>query len=358
MQGLRPKSTAARQKRLLPPTKWLVLRRPPKPKCFFKHGQPAQTIGCQKTFIKKKITAGFVAKSIAGRMLRPRHWKSFARTLGPVQNGHKAADDATLKLYGQILPGGFLNYGYSEDPSVPPEKTTIDAIQNAQIRYGERLADLVVDKKNRVLDAGCGLGGLVGLLLQRGLHPTALTPNRAQIRRIREVYPAVPLIEGRLEKIPLPEFLHAFGTVITSESFQYMNLPVALDVIRQVLKPGGRWILCDYFRTSAAARESGHLWTDFTAALESRGWHIVSQQDITANVLPTIAFAHMFGTRFGLPVAQFAAERLERKRPALNFLLQDVVGQLRGNLQSQLDVIDPVIFAREKKYMTLVIEQR
>jgi hypothetical protein len=175
---------------------------------------------------------------------------------------------------------------------------------------------------------------------------------------VREVFPAVPLIEGRLEKIPLPEFRHAFGTVITSESFQYMKLGEALDVIQQILKPGGRWILCDYFRTSAAARESGHLWTDFTAAIEVRGWHIVSQQDITANVLPSIAFAHMFGQRFGLPAAQFAADRLERKRPALNFLLQDVIGKLRGNLQSQLDVVDPVIFAREKKYMTLVIEQR
>jgi len=256
------------------------------------------------------------------------------------------------------LPGGFLNYGYSEDPDITPEKTTIDSIQNAQIRYGERLADLVKDKNGRVLDAGCGLGGLVGLLLQRGLHPTALTPNRTQIRRVREVFPAVPLIEGRLENIPLPEFHHAFGTVITSESFQYMKLSVALDVIKQVLKPGGRWILCDYFRTSAAARDSGHLWTDFTAALEERGWHIVSQQDITPNVLPSIAFAHMFGKRFGLPTAQFAAERLERKRPALHFLLQDVIGKLRSNLQSHLDVVDPVIFAQDKKYMTLVIEQR
>ena len=317
-----------------------------------------QPAGCQKIFIKKKITAGFVAKSIAGRLFHPCNWKPFARCFRRSENGQKSADDASLKLYGQILPGGFLNYGYSENPAVTPGTTTIDSIQNAQICYGERLADLVKDKESRVLDAGCGLGGLVGLLLKRGLFPTALTPNRTQIRRVRDVFPAVPMIEGRLEKIPLPEFHHAFGTVITSESFQYMNLPVALDVIKQVLKPGGRWILCDYFRTSAGARASGHLWTDFTAAIEARGWHIVSQQDITANVLPSIAFAHMFGQRFGLPAAQFATDRLERKRPALHFLLQDVIGKLRGNLQSQLDVVDPVIFAREKKYMTLVIEQR
>ena len=65
----------------------------------------------------------------------------------------------------------------------------------------------------------------------------------------------------------------------------------------------------------------------------------------------------MFGQRFGLPVAHFATERFARKRPALHFLLQDVIGRLQGRLQSQLDIVDPVIFAREKKYMTLVIER-
>ena len=312
----------------------------------------------RKVFINKKITAGFVTQSVAGRLFHPRHWKSFFRCLCPRQNEAKSTDDAALKLYGQILPGGFLNYGYSDTPGITPEQTTIASIQNAQIRYGERLANLVKDKDNRVLDAGCGLGGLVGLMLERGLQPTALTPNRTQIRRIREVFPNVPLIEGRLEQIPLPEYQHTFGTVITSESFQYMKLDKALDTIKQVMKPGGRWILCDYFRTSASARASGHLWTDFTAAIEKRGWQIISQEDITANVLPSIAFAHMFGQRFGLPVAQFAVERLERKRPALHYLLQDVIEKLHGNIRSQLDVVDPVIFARDKKYMTLVMEQR
>jgi SAM-dependent methyltransferase len=330
----------------------------------FNHALPVQSVSqpsplaAQKDFIKKKITAGFVVKSIAGRLFLPRNWSPFLRCFRSRNNVSKAADDATLKLYGQILPGGFLNYGYSEDPTIPPEKMNIAGVQEAQIRYGQRLVDLVIDKQNRVLDAGCGMGGLVGLLLKRGLQPTALTPNRTQIRRVREDFPNVPMIEGKLEEIPLPEFRHTFGTVITSESFQYMKLPVALDVIDQVLKPGGRWILCDYFRTSAEARKSGHLWGDFTAALDQRGWRIVSQQDITANVLPTIAFAHMFGKRFGLPVAQYVTERLERKRPALHFLLQDVIGELRGQMQRQLDIVDPAIFAREKKYVTLVIERK
>ena len=48
----------------------------------------------------------------------PRNWGPFLQRLRHRNNGHKAADDAQLKLYGQILPGGFLNYGYHEDTSL------------------------------------------------------------------------------------------------------------------------------------------------------------------------------------------------------------------------------------------------
>jgi len=304
-----------------------------------------------------KVTAGFVAKSIARRLFLPRNWSPLIKRLRQPKVRGKAADDAQLKLYGQILPSGFLNYGYSDNPLIPPDKICIADIENAQLRYGERLVNLVVDKENRVLDSGCGMGGLTGLLLKRGFTPTALTPNRTQIRRVRTDYPDVPIIEGKLEQIPLPEFRHAFGTVITSESFQYVNLAKGLAVIEQVLRPGGRWILCDYFRTDASSRKSGHLWSDFTTALNQNGWRITFIEDITANVLPTIAYVHMWGSRFGLPVAQFATDRLERKRPALHYLVQDLIGKFREQIQSHLDVVDPVIFAREKKYLTLVIER-
>jgi len=304
-----------------------------------------------------KVTAGFVAISIASRLLLPQHWAPLVHCLRQPKVRGKSADDAQLKLYGQILPGGFLNYGYSENPSVPPQKMCINDIEQAQVRYGERLVNLVVDKENPVLDSGCGMGGLTGLLLGKGFKPTALTPNRTQIKHVRQVYPQVPMIEGKLEQIPLPQFRHAFGTVITSESFQYVKLAQGLTVIDQILRPGGRWVLCDYFRTEASAHKSGHLWSDFTAALQQNGWRIVSQEDITANVLPTIAFVHMWGSRFGLPVAQFATERLARKRPALHYLLEDLIGKAREQIQEHLDIVDPVIFAREKKYMTLVIER-
>lgn len=308
---------------------------------------------------RTKLTAGRVLKSVAGRLFLPRHWPPLLRRLRQAKVRDKAADDAELKLFSRILPSGFLNYGYSENLSIPPERMSIADIESAQRRYGERLASLVVDKDSRVLDSGCGMGGLTGVLLREGFKPTALTPNRTQVRRVRIDHPDVPIIEGKLEAIPLPEHRQAFGTVITSESFQYVNLDKGLAVIDQILKPGGRWILSDYFRTeSGPVAKSGHRWADFTAALQQGGWQIRSAEDITANVLPTVAFIHMLANRLGLPMAQFATERLERKRPALHYLLQDVLTQANEQARERLDRMDPATFVQEKKYMLLVIERR
>lgn len=305
----------------------------------------------------KKITARSAVISLAQRALTPRNWGPFIKYLRRRSKSDKGADDAQLELFSQIMPGGFLNYGYSEDPSLPPEKLSLDAIQRAQARYGERLVDLAGGATGPVLDAGCGLGGLVRLLLQRGFAPTALTPNRVQIRHMRTAFPSVPLIEGRLEQIPLDTFRGYFQTVITAESFQYMDLRSAPGIIDKILRPSGRWILCDYFRIGTALGKSGHAWSDFTNALDRQGWRIVSAQDITPNVLPTIAYVGMWGQRLAVPLANYVFAKLERKHPAVHFLFQDLLVDLHKYMLEHLELVDPAIFAREKKYMQLVIER-
>ncbi len=296
-------------------------------------------------------------REIAGR-LTPAHWGSLLARAQRKRNGAKAADDAQLALYAQILPGGFLNYGYSDDPGIPPEQLSLAMVQQAQVRYAERLLEQVPGNACDILDAGCGMGGLVGLMVRRGLRPTALTPNRIQARHVREVYPQVPVQEVRLEDLPDSQSSGRFDVIVTSESFQYMRLEDSLRVFQRVLRPGGYWILADYFRHLAATdRRSGHIWTDFMAAIAHQGWRIRHSEDITAHTLPTMGWIHMWGQRVGMPVEQYLVSRLERKRPVLHYLLQDVLSGVRSRLMDEMSVVDPVVFAREKKYMLLVLER-
>jgi len=320
--------------------------------------EQATVIAIEGNISLKKPSAAGAALMVAKRVAHPRHTIEWLKHLRKKPHAAKSVDDAQLKLYAEILPGDFLNYGYFDDPDIAPEKLSLHDIQQAQIRYGQLLIDQIQNRKGTVLDAGCGMGGLLNLLVEQGFSPTALTPNRAQIKYIESRHPAVPMIQGKFEDIPVEKFRRHFDTVITSESFQYVNLSAGLATMERILAPGGRWILCDYFRTTARARKSGHLWTDFVQALEKNNWRVVSEKNITRNALPTIRFIDLCARRVGLPVLNFALGKLQKKRPALHYLFEEVIETSRAYLLDQLELVNPETFAREKKYMLLVIERR
>ncbi len=255
------------------------------------------------------------------------------------------------------MPGDFLNYGYYDDPSIPPDQISLHHIQQAQIRYGQLLVNEIRDRHRPVLDAGCGMGGLLNLLVAQDFNVTALTPNHSQMKHIQVRHPHLSFIEGKFKPGTLREYGQRFGTVITSESFQYMKLEPGLKTLQHVLAPGGRWILCDYFRTAETKRRSGHQWAAFNEALVKYGWRIVSQRDITANVLPTLRYLHMLGERVGVAAADFIVGKLRRKRPALFHLTQEIIGDWRAYLTEQIETVSPEVFAREKKYMLMVMER-
>jgi SAM-dependent methyltransferase len=238
-----------------------------------------------------------------------------------------------------------------------PESLSLSDIQYAQSRYAELILEQIVDKHSPVLDVGCGMGGLLGLLQGQGFSATALTPDQSQIRYIQRRYPTIPLIEGKFEGLTDTTYKHYFGTVITAESVQYLDVTPALLIMEQILRPGGRWILSDYFRLGPAHEKSGHDWTGFTQKLQEGKWRIVVQRDMTSHVLPTLRYLHMWSTRVAFPFCTFLLDRFNRKRPALYYLLQDALQEYVGVISDRLQAIDPEIFSRDKKYMFLVIER-
>ncbi|MGB7161274.1 MAG: methyltransferase domain-containing protein [Tepidisphaeraceae bacterium] len=307
----------------------------------------------------RKLKAGAVTRSIAKRVLHPGHLVRAIKLQRGRKTNKKAHDDAQLALLSQILPGGYLHYGYFDDVDRAPREISLAEIERAQRRYAELLVELAEDKGSAVLDVGCGMGAMSKLLLDHGFHPTALTPDRLQAGHIGKEYPQIPLIRCKFEELPNPEE-HAgrYGTVFTSESLQYLKLDRALPLLERILKPGGRWIACDYFRIGAgAAEKSGHRWEEFTSRLRDTGWAMDYERDITPNILPTLRAAHMWATQFGLPLLKFADLKLRVKQPALHYVLQGLFEQIDGVIDDNLKVIDPAVFASQKKYMLLRIRR-
>lgn len=296
-------------------------------------------------------------RALVGRLLNPINWYRIYQLQRNRKRQPRVYDDAQLKLYHRLLPGDHLHYGYFDDPSVRPEDMSLNMIYQAQERYAALLADLIVKTDMPILDVGCGMGGLLGVLNRRGLQATGLTPDKNQSRHIHAHYPN-ELLECKFEDMPTDGFRGKFGTVITSESLQYLDLKRALPLVNQILAEGGRWIACDYFRSGAAAEKSGHYWDAFVRQLNEHGFELTKQTDITPHILPTIAYAHHWGAKILLPLLEFGEEKLQAKGPGWYFAIQDLLPAIHQKIDKNLTTVDPVQFAAAKKYVLMVIERK
>lgn len=263
-----------------------------------------------------------------------------------------------LKLYNRILPGDFLHYGYFDDPETLPETVSFDGLYRAQLRYAEKLVELIERPDAPVLDAGSGMGGMLGLLRSSGYDVTGLTPDRFQVEHIHRVYPGVPVLRCRFEDICVEEYREWFGTVIHSESIQYMNPDRVFPVISEVLAPGGIWIVADYFREEEGGEGSGWRLDAFRGRLEDNGFRIVHESDITPNVLPTLGFAHLLVSRIGLPFFDFAHDKLREKNPGVHYVLESTAERLRRAILRNMALLDPVGFADRKRYLLMTMRRQ
>ena len=350
---------------------------------------PADAEGAGRTEPSPRLRGSWILRQILGRALLPHHlvrWMKRRRMHRRVPTAHA---NAQLLLYNRILPGDFLHYGYFDDPATPPEEVSFDGLYRAQLRYAEKLAGLIDRPGEPVLDAGSGMGGMLGLLRSTGYDVTGLTPDRFQVEHIRRAYPGVPMLRCRFEDmcadrlwhefvqqsaptfssessadspgIPCDRFKAYFGTVIHSESIQYMQPDGVFTVMHEILAPGGTWIVADYFRRDegrpGARNRSGWRLGAFRNQLRENGFEIVRETDITAHVLPTLGFARLLADRIGLPVLDFATDKLRAKSPGLHYVVKKVAERARDAAHRGTAVLDPAAFAAHKRYLLMSIRR-
>lgn len=265
--------------------------------------------------------------------------------------------NAQLLLYSRILPSGFLHYGYFDDPDTAPEAVSFADLERAQRRYAELLAELTGPPGRPVLDAGSGMGGMLGLLRKAGHDATGLTPDLFQVEHIRSAYPDIPLLHCKFEEMPVSDHRGRFGAVLHAESVQYMVPEQVFPVVDAVLAPGGRWVVADYFRRGADGERSGWRLPEFRRRAQDAGFRVARERDITPHVLPTLGFAHMLAHRLGLPAFDFARDKLRAKHPATGYVLEEAAAEGRAALVRSLAVLDPAEFAARKRYLVMVLRR-
>ena len=266
--------------------------------------------------------------------------------------------NAQLQLYSRMLPGDFLHYGYFDDPDTPAEEISFADLQRAQLRYAQKLIERIGVPGAPVLDAGSGMGGMLGLLRSAGHDVTGLTPDRIQVDHIRRAYPDVPVLRCRFEDTPVDRFKAYFDTVIHAESVQYMDSESVFAVLDKIVAHSGTWIVADYFRVGRSrTNRSGWRLDSFRDRVRACGFEITDETDITDHVLPTLAFARLLADRIALPALDFAHDKLRAKYPGLHYVLEDVADRVRGAAVRSAEVLDPAVFAAHKRYMLMSLRR-
>ena len=256
---------------------------------------------------------------------------------------------AGLNLFNFFIGTRDLHYGYWQDDL----GVCIQNLPEAQRRYSEFLIGHIPSGVERILDVGCGAGGLASELLARGyrvegVSPSPLLSEAAQ----RQAGPDFKIHQGRFEDVDFDED-DKFDLVMFSESFQYITLDRVLGDAMRRLHPGGHILICDFFKTGAPGRSvigGGHPVEKFDAALRDSGLEVVEDIDITRQTAPNLDIVDQTGRELFDPTFRLIGYAFASNHPWLAKLL-------RWKYRKKLDKINRKYLSGERNAKSFALHK-
>jgi SAM-dependent methyltransferase len=277
-----------------------------------------------------------------------------------------------LVLAQQLLDVEDLHYGlWDPDLELSPGNLAL-----AQQRYTDMLLELIDSLLSdrpapRILDVGCGTGHLLQQLLERGYRVDAVDPSAHLNKLVHDRLAALPhnattLYATGFESLPSRQCQHQYDLLLFSESFQYIPLSEIFGKAPELLRSGGRLVICDFFKTDAhrdggdgdCSFSGGHLLAEFYRCVAQSPFRIRHDEDLTARVSPNIALLDEWLMQRLVPALASVDEYLLGTWPRLTRMLKWLgrhklararYKYLSGN-RSQ------VVFEKYKSYRLLVLE--
>jgi len=168
-------------------------------------------------------------------------------------------------------------------------------VGRAQEAYTAKLFELLPEGEGlRLLDVGGGAGETAKKLVAMGHQVEIVIPSAFLAERCRaNAGPETVVHECTFEAFKSDQ---QFDVVLFSESFQYILMDQSLPKALRMLAPGGSILIADCFRTEAffAATDEeakvggGHALSDYEAAIAALPVEVLSCEDITTAVAPSV----------------------------------------------------------------------
>jgi len=176
----------------------------------------------------------------------------------------------------------FLNYGYvaNENPQFAKFEVPASLLNPNSVKLVLELVGTCEIAGRRVLDVGCGRGGMIFALdyffSPKCLQGVDLSPSAVSFCRKTQEKPTIAFREGDAENLPFAD--GSFDVVTNVESsHSYPSIHKFYSEVARVLVPGGYFLYTDVLPTDQ--------WREGLNYLSEAGLMLEHDRNITANVL-------------------------------------------------------------------------
>ncbi len=211
-----------------------------------------------------------------------------------------------------------LHYGFWKEGI----ERTFWNLPAAQQAFSEFLVESIPPGAKAILDVGCGAANLAARLLARGSSVDVVSPGEYLTERVRAKLGGKGRIyASTFEDMPVEA---TYDVVLFSESFQYVNMEIALEKIPRLLNPGGHLLICDFFKTGAPGKSplgGGGRLHQLQDAIKAGPFDLVKDQDVTRETAPTIDILGDAFMNVGRPIRDVLLDFFSKAYPRLSKLV-------------------------------------
>lgn len=213
----------------------------------------------------------FLIRSKKARRKTRGHWQQVALVGGFLAGRH-------------FVGAKDLHYGYWVDGL----EKQIRNMPQAQEEYCDFLLSHIPTSGKKILDVGCGAGGVAKRLVDRGHQVECVSPSGFLNSQAR----ALLGDKARINECKYEDFntSETYDTILFCESYQYVKMEAGLQKIMSHLRPGGSLVICDFFRLPGDGESpisGGHRIGEFRETIARYPLKLVEDIDITPRTGPT-----------------------------------------------------------------------
>jgi cyclopropane fatty-acyl-phospholipid synthase-like methyltransferase len=249
-----------------------------------------------------------------------------------------------------------LHYGYWR----PNEEINLDNLKKAQERYVEYLLKFIPEQVKTILDVGCGVGDIATALAKKGYQVIGITPDKYQYRILTGINNEN--VSFKLTKFENFWTIKKFDCILMSESANYFDMDIGLKKSKDLLEENGYLLVANIFRKARCKEFDGaHIESEWSKFAQKIGFKIIQREDITENILPTLAFGEKIYREYLTPIEEIIDGYFKQSSPIrvkiIELLFAKDIRRLFSVREYLFERLNSKLFYEKARYIIYLLQK-